>query len=249
MSVQPIALSAGAEALLFPTACAILLTRDRPEMAARAVRCFERQTYVNKRLLLLHGGDYSYSILGDVLGGDAMKVATCVLARHGASIGALRNQANRAAARANIFIHWDDDDLSCPTRIAEQVALLQWSKADVVGYRDLLFWRQAQREAWLYSASPRNIYAPETTLCYWREAWVRHPFLDTSAGEGNPQWLAGMRLETVSSLRDGTPRMVATLHGANTCSRLPANAGRPDQKQWTRAPQWDDGVRRMVEEA
>src|SRR6266568_2655786 len=39
-----------------PTICAIMLTRDRPAMAARAVESFRRQTYERKRLLVVNSG-------------------------------------------------------------------------------------------------------------------------------------------------------------------------------------------------
>ena len=98
-------------------------------MAARAVRSFRAQAYENKRIFILD---------------------TSVVDRfpapfdYGLTIGALRNYANQYAKSqtgADIFVHWDDDDYSHPNRIAEQVALLQQSGANCVGYGDMLFWR------------------------------------------------------------------------------------------------------------
>jgi hypothetical protein len=37
-----------------PTVCCIMLTKDRPALAARAVRCFRQQTYERKRLLIVN---------------------------------------------------------------------------------------------------------------------------------------------------------------------------------------------------
>lgn len=45
-----------------PTVCAILLTCDRPELAAKAVECFRKQTYGNKTLLIWDsGGDEKWA--------------------------------------------------------------------------------------------------------------------------------------------------------------------------------------------
>ena len=116
-----------------PTVCAVMLTRNRPDMARRAVRSFESQTYQNKRLVIWdtvcgptvrHAGHFQHCTIGDA----------------GESIGKLRNQAN-ALCREDIIIHFDDDDVSHPNRIAEQVAHLQASGAECVGYREMLFWR------------------------------------------------------------------------------------------------------------
>ena len=49
---------------------------------------------------------------------------------------------SRAMTTHDILIHWDDDDYSHPNRIAEQVALLKSSGADVVGFSEMLSWRE-----------------------------------------------------------------------------------------------------------
>lgn len=129
-----------------PTVCAIMLTRDRPEMAARAVRCFERQTYPNKRLLIWDTGEL-YSDLdttGDgVFDGDGEIVHIPAPYRDPLlTIGALRNEAIGFWNQYPILCHWDDDDMSHPRRIEEQVALLMASPGvECVGYNEMLFWR------------------------------------------------------------------------------------------------------------
>ena len=137
-------------------------------MAARAVRAFREQTYKNKRLLVFDTGQrdqpsppdegISYWHRPEWIGTTP-------------TIGALRNVAN-GLTKADIIVTWDSDDVSHPNRIAEQVAHLQSSGADVVGYNELLFWREPQ--AWLYKA-PRGT-APGTSLCYKRSTWERKPF-------------------------------------------------------------------------
>jgi hypothetical protein len=186
-----------------PTICAILLTADRPEYARRAVAAFRAQTYPAKRLLILDSGVTQ-------LGFDSVSTARGEFYVRGErgpilpTIGELRNMANgiRHFEEPDIFVHFDDDDWSHPNRIAEQVALLQSSGADVVGYRECLFWRERQPienldakfgierrtnfaipgEAWLYS-NPDPRYCLGTSLCYWRKTWERKPFEATSQGE------------------------------------------------------------------
>jgi len=131
-----------------PIVACVMLANGRPEMVARAERCFEAQTY-----------EKSYMIRYD---------------NHGQkSIGALRNEANAGSAIINpdIICHWDSDDWSHPNRIAEQVALLQASGAECVGYHQMLFWAEhstypvSTAEAWLYRASIPN-YTIGTSICY-----------------------------------------------------------------------------------
>lgn len=100
-----------------PTVACIMLANGRPEMCARAMKCFDAQTYDN-RIDVIWDNDGSRSI------------------------GALRNEANRSTD-CDIICHWDSDDWSHPDRIAEQVALLQSSGAECVGYNEMLFWFNA----------------------------------------------------------------------------------------------------------
>ena len=204
-----------------PTVCAILLTADRPEYARRAVECFRRQTYTGpKRLLVIASGVYDEPRGGGDLYPD---VILGVSRYEQATIGTLRNFAGEATAclDAEILIHWDDDDYSHPNRIAEQVALLQSSGADVVGYREILFWREpfgrcicrgdglmgmrcdAHGEAWLYS-NPDPRYCLGTSLCYWRKTWERKPFEATSQGE-DVRFCTGLDCVGVSSLQIKIP--------------------------------------------
>jgi glycosyltransferase involved in cell wall biosynthesis len=191
-----------------PLVCAIMLTRDRPEMARRAVESFRAQTYERKKLLIVNSGP------GPVLEESETCEAAqepCFIGIDVLTIGALRNHGCKYASHhyttgetcPEVFIHWDDDDWSHPNRIAEQVGLLQASNADAVGYRELLFWRTGvirqvgkgsleldERvigegpvygpvgEAWLHTKRHALPFAFGTSLCYWRKTWEAKPFPD-----------------------------------------------------------------------
>ncbi len=131
-----------------PLVCAILLTKDRPEMAKRAVECFRSQTYQNKALYIFDTG--ARPCLDAVPDGyPDFGIVYHRGLNEGLTIGELRNRANWWGVRphaeeppdADIIVHFDDDDVSHPNRISEQVALLQASGKQCVGYRDMLFWR------------------------------------------------------------------------------------------------------------
>ena len=206
-----------------PTVCAVLLTADRPEYARRAVECFRRQTYQRKFLLVWDSGKTAAGI--EAADNELWVRETPCADR---TIGTLRNSAIHAAfSRADdkdVVVHFDDDDYSHPNRIAEQVAFLQSSGADVVGFREMLFWREARcpdcgepmkaeagyygtscdhqseirPEAWLYS-NPDPRYCLGTSLCYWRKTWERKPFEATSQGE-DIRFCTGLDCVGVSSL-------------------------------------------------
>lgn len=244
-----------------PTVCAVMLTADRPAMAKRAVECFKRQTYPAKTLVVMDTGNGFESAKY-----ESVKRWWCRDWHKGKTIGELRNLCNGYAAPSDILIHWDDDDYSHPSRIAEQVELLQSSGAEAVGYKNMLFWRTNDAphaiyeepdtwtgdQAWLYTNhDPR--YCLGTSLCYWRKTWERRPFEalpKTKGGSGeDTQWLKGVRSvgetslvisdELTGTADDGiaSPRMIASIHGGNTQYYGADLLER--SASWNRVHEWD----------
>src|SRR5574340_147908 len=76
-----------------PAVCCIMLTRDRPEMAARALRSWQDQTYIRKRLFVLDTSDLPFAF--PPMSGTYWHQHQIDL--RSLTIGALRNYANRYA--------------------------------------------------------------------------------------------------------------------------------------------------------
>lgn len=172
-----------------------------------------------------------------------------------ATVGALRNTAIENATMpgeycADIIAHWDSDDYSHPARIAEQVALLQASGADAVGYRECLFFDERSSEAWLYTQKDMKSL-PGGTLCYWRRTWKRKPFPDRMTGEDSV-WMEGLNVVGASSVESDPrisiegmqpPRFIARIHQGNTSKVYKPELMRAVEAQggeWKRVPAWDD---------
>lgn len=254
-----------------PTVCAVMLTANRPEMARRAVKAFEAQTYQKRRLLVFNTGP----IIGVHDLPLVWELGFSVAAKW--TIGQLRNEAN-SIVDTDILIHWDDDDYSHPNRIAEQVELLQSSGAQAVGYREMLFWREIlagqiinersgpgkgerawvdSGEAWLYSNGNPS-YACGTSLAYWRKTWEAKPFPALNCGE-DTEWLKGLKSVGVSGLNSGNPAvafgqggpaMIARIHAGNTSDAYRPELMRIAEKQggeWRRVPAWDADCRAVME--
>ena len=251
-----------------PLVCAIMLTKDRPEMAARAVRAFREQTYPNKDLIVWCTGEQEpLNWYGGPTPSPRCPVPLIYKENRGLSIGALRNEAIGWADDYDIIIHFDDDDVSHPNRIAEQVAHLQSSGADVVGYNELLFWRTHQRfthgnpsggtstvnlehegEAWIWK---NNTGAAGSSFCYWRNTWERKPFPDLPhpdrGGGEDFQWAQGLNVACVSCFpreenrgEHFEPRLICSIHGGNV---TPYSEIIEKSNNWRRAPGWDECAR------
>ena len=242
-----------------PLVACVMLTKDRPELAWRAIECFRAQTYKHRTLLIWNTGTSE-----EIECGCGSLCFHAVAPDEGLTIGALRNAANAFRTGygvPDILIHWDDDDWSHPNRIAEQVALLQNSRADVVGYNEMLFWRSVldsrghPGEAWLYRKRS-NTYALGTSLCYWRRVWEAKKFPDlprpgAGAASEDREWSQGLNVRAVSSLvvpyeKPDGPRMIARIHGANS---MPYNIEQTIEDggiEWSRAAEWDERIREIL---
>ena len=253
-----------------PIVCAVMLTRDRPELAKRAVECYQRQTY-EERMLLIY--DQAYDLDKGLDWGGEAGICHAICEKQDLTIGELRNRAitkgieqasfELGVDKPDIIVHFDDDDYSHPNRIAEQVALLQASGAECVGYNEMLFWRERDvqlstwpGEAWLYTGTRGGVPALGTSLCYWRKTWERHHFANETQGVED-HWMREKNVVGVSSLdlripgtpimQERAPRMIARIHGGNTSNgydleKHVANSSR----EWKRVLEWDARVREIL---
>lgn len=242
-----------------PTVCCVMLTKDRPELARRAVECFRAQTYPEALRLLFVFDTGNETKWSRDLWGKQNEGYFDAEPHRGKSIGDLRNLAPRCSS-SDILIHWDDDDWSHPSRIAEQVELLQATGAALVGYDEMLFWRDhncpgnqinGTGEAWLYRGAILG-----TSMCYWRETWERSPFraggqhnedygfaLDVAAAGGKQVCVSAVpqSIEVAKRLAfpEG-PRMIARIHTGNAANAAYNRSQMLAYPQhWSRVPQWD----------
>lgn len=249
-----------------PGVCCIMIANGRPKLVDRAISSFKTQAYPYRHLLIFDTGEDALFKPGVSWSADPKDLTISYTHRdlyeyRGASIGQLRNMANDLSLKSwEMLCHWDSDDWSHPRRIEEQVALLQASGKQCVGYKDMLFYDTTPGQfcgAWLYRHPTKPL---GTSLCYWRSAWEARPFPDLpknsqSSGE-DYVWLQGVNHMAVSSFpADPTvpdyplvlPRMIASIHGQNTTQYSPAEMERQSEgTSWKRAAEWDEHCRKVM---
>ena len=231
-----------------PTVTCVMLTRDRPAMARRAIRSFQQQTYSKRVLVILDTSEKVFDFAGI---DDAKIRAAWSGFERDIGHGRLCNSVNNMACPSNIICHWDDDDWSHPDRISQQVKLLQSSDVDCVGYNEMLFWDETpghSSASWLYS-SHTPTYCMGTSMMYWRRSWELQPFPALTKGS-DTIWQAGLKRKSVSAVQT-EPMMIASVHGGNVASRIippkPQQPGRgPIINCWQRAPEWDARCREVM---
>ena len=258
-----------------PFVVCVMLVNGRHEMAERALRAFDAQTYKRRRLVVWDTG--TPTLFGELGPSEAYLDSVIYYPRvdrsyfKGASIGALRNAANKYALAhytesdnyADVICHWDSDDYSHPQRLAEQVALLQASGKRAVGYNEVVFWDSRPGQfcgAWLYS-NPNVEYFVGASMMYWREAWQACKFEEgrDSNGRSLPEdarwWAAnhkecmgvnGFGIDRDLGVSRGVfPRLICEIHGDNTSTSY-REAVR-QAPSWKRAPAWDGHCKEKME--
>lgn len=194
-----------------------MLTRNRREFVPGAIACFLAQDWPNKELIIIDDGhDRVFDLVPD--GGQVRYYHL----QDRRSIGQKRN-IGASRSEGEIICHWDDDDHFAPGRITDQVTRL--GDGNLTGYNRITFADDDLCRAWEYIGA--KDYAVGTSLCYRRDYWMTHPFIDVNQGEDNNMVYRAGKI----SVADGRQMIVARVHGGNTCDRRAMLTG----QKWTGA--------------
>lgn len=106
-----------------PLVSCLMVTADRRDLCRRSIRCFQRQTYPNRELVVVDDGDEDLApVLADL---PADQVCYVKLERKPENVlGHLRNVALDHAS-GTFLAQWDDDDWYHAERLETQVGALQ----------------------------------------------------------------------------------------------------------------------------
>ncbi len=231
-----------------PIVTAVILADGDSAKLKRVIRCYLDQSYPNKRMLVYGVGAPSVALYKDIKyqyvnNWDANR-----------PIGEIRNDAN-VCTDGDILMHFDADDWHHVDRMTEQVAFLQSSGQDCVGYHDMLCWDVSPGQfcgAWQY-ASERPYCVPGS-MAYWRAVWAKEPFLEAGNAWNQVSWLDRANIDSATSnsgvpveLSEGkweisaAPRMIAGVQGEP--SKLWLDSG---SRTWQRRPDFDKYVRSVM---
>lgn len=195
--------------LTTPLISCLCVTRNRVPLLRRSVRCFQRQTYAERELLILCEDDdaATCSYVETELRGDSRIRFITVDAKQNLRLGALRNRIV-AEARGELVCQWDDDDWSRSDRIARQKAHLDYTgkPACVLG-RWIIFHVAKQQAYWSqWRTWEGSLLAQKAVLT---------PFPTLTRGEDTPM-VDGLRARRVLTLLNDPELYVYTYHGRNT---------------------------------
>lgn len=198
-----------------PLVSCILPTKNRAAFIPQAIRSFQSQTYAHTELLIVDNGEDETEKL--VPSDSRIRYA------HAGGIalntGDMRNLCAKYA-KGQFICHFDSDDWSAPTRVADQIARLG-EHGVVTGYHTMLFYdvRDGKVYEWHLNRSP-IVYVLGTSLCYTREWWRHHPFPSLMVGEDVKFFQTALRLaHRLVPTAPARGLMVARVHGHQTSQK------------------------------
>ena len=207
--------------------CICPTMESRLSFLPRAIKSFMDQDYPNLEMVVVWDGLPLLTEVGTLDRPISHFSCAC-------SLGAKRNLAC-SMAHGTIICTFDDDDQSRHDRVSHQVALLLESGKSVLGYQDLLVEedrpiniitdagkRRASR--WWRWFGWTGDDATGSSLCYLREWWVGHPFIDANRGEDSAFFSEAYRVGKALSVPGGD-RIMVTNHRGNISERLIGGAG------------------------
>lgn len=198
---------------------AVMPTRGRCELAAMALECFLSQTYENRELVILDDPDCR-SFADD----PRIEGVRYHLAERRMNIPEKRNAVN-ALSSGELIMHFDSDDWSAPGRMAEQVARYQANGLPVIGYHSMFFFGGPDGKTAAHYHNNKT-YALGTSLCYTRDYWKSHQFLETKAIASDNEFVReAARLKQLDSIPAGG-LMVARAHAENSGEKKLYNYGK-----------------------
>ena len=213
----------------------IMPTADRRKFVERSIRQFCNQDYEEVELLILDGGkddvrDLTYGI-------DRIRYFHAPEM----SVGEKRNFLC-GAARGDIILFWDDDDLYAPWRITYQVGKLMECGAPISGLDRVLFRDEDSGSMWLYKwPEGRGPFVHGATMAFWKDFWRRYPFHPINAVEDLPFIFTAMAQPMAPQVLERTEMYVGSMHGDNVSGK---NTNSPNWSRTAMMPVWATRVLR-----
>ena len=192
-----------------PLVSCIMPTYNRRSFVPQAIRCFLRQDYPNRELLVIDDG--TEPVADCVPESDRVRY---VRLSQKLTIGAKRNLACEQA-RGEFIVHWDDDDWYPPWRLRRQVAALVERGGDLCGTSQVSYYNPATDQAWEYRYGAAGAaWVAGNTLAYRKSFWQRNKFPNIQVGEDSRfVWNSANRV--ICDLREPS-LCVGMVHSGNT---------------------------------
>lgn len=202
---------------ILPLVSCIMPTNNRRTFVLYAINYFLQQDYPNKELLIVDDGTDS---IEDIV--PVHEQIRYIRLLNKMTLGEKRNYCIRQS-KADLIMHWDDDDWMASYRISYQVQELLKHNAEVCGLQQMLFRELATGKCWLYQYPPQaQPWLAGGSLLYTRDFWQKSPFPDMQIAS-DTRFIFAHELTSFVALSDYR-FYVASIHGKNTSPKNARNS-------------------------
>lgn len=197
-----------ADALREQGVTCLCVTKNRRDWLPKAIACYLTQSYQPRELLIVADGEDVRDLIPE------RPDIRLIQVERDRNIGIKRNFGVEHS-RGKYVAHWDDDDVSAPDRLRDQIDRLRAAKLSVTGYSQMDF--TDGRTWWTYTGD--TDHAPGSSLLYEREWALTHTFKPLQVGEDGHFVADASQLEAlVTAPANGM--LTATIHQGNTTPRI-----------------------------
>ena len=194
-----------------PKVTVVCPTYNRKKYLPSLIDCFLRQTYKNSELVIVDNSKEA----ADCIPVNARVHYIWLRNQERLPLGEIRNLCCEFST-GEIIIHFDDDDWSASTRIADQVKKLEASGKQLLSYYNILYWNEDTQRA--YRCWPTNIRGPHgATFCYYKTFWEKNKF-DGDLGEDTRFGFSAMKASAMA-YENALQQMVIRAHADSDSSR------------------------------
>jgi len=235
--------------------CIMPTTAKRLWCLGRSIRCWLRQTWQTRDLLITSdgpGGAEIDKIIDQVAGDDPRITHLRLEVPPPATLGEKYDQSIGHADGPYIAL-WADDDWNAPERLEFVMGGITKMGVRIAGSRTMVCHRMRDRTTWLYMSDPQLPHLISGTMIFHKDVWRKRPWPHVQSGS-DTTWIFSV-LWPKEATEDGPggeeyvlmddPRIYCAFVHAD-CTGNMLDRGRDHRKVWERLDGYD--LRRLIKE-
>lgn len=196
-----------------PLISCLCVTRGKPQLLMRAIKCFFAQVYLNKELIIVYeSNDFSTKEVCEREACDQVRILE-VPESPKRTLGYLRNRSIEAA-NGEFICQWDDDDWYHANRLNGQFNAIRKSDCKGCIVSRWIVYDSLQMKAYL-----SHVRLWEGSLLCRKSAIEDTAYLDKSIGEDTAVIEYLHKRREVYAMEDGAKLYIYVYHGGNTWHR------------------------------
>jgi len=198
-----------------PLISCLCVTHNKPKILTCAIKCFERQTYENKQLIIVYDESdiEKTSFLKKERFCGNIKIVPVNLLEQKNNIGILRNISIRESDGEYICI-WDDDDWYDIDRLEIQFQQIRMSKKKGSVLSRIIIYNSLNNKSYL--SYPRLW---EGTLVCTHELMISNPYPELKIHEDTPIIKKLYSIDVLTIINNHPELYIYNYHANNTCNK------------------------------